>query len=260
MGNQRFLSILTDIGIDMPLNLSRLLNAGFEVAGQWCLVKNSLELDLNPSMAAERDVLYAFAANGALVYVGKTALSLRERMQRYKTPAKTPDGRGTTNIKNNSNILGALRNGLEVKIFMLRIPGEFRHGEFLVSVAARLETNLIAELTPPWNGRSAIVRPMSPLPTIRHVHSSRTEQRLTKVDFLTTLSAALNDASQQGLSYLDIRSGTLHTKVGGYPGPGHSMPTCCNVMYSSMQPGDEVREAPPKGRGANLVVRYKFPR
>lgn len=237
------------------------MNAGFEIAGQWNISKDSLELDLNPAMALERDVLYAFVVNGMLVYVGKTALSLRERMQRYKTPAKNSDNGGSTNIKNNSNILVALRNGQEVKIFMLKIPGQHRHGEFLVSIAAGLETNLITELAPPWNNRSAIVRPIpSPLSVVRHSHSTRTELRLRKVDFQIALNTALDEASKKGLSDLDIRSGTLHTQVGGYPGPGHSMPTCCNVMYESMKAGDEVREAPPKGRGANLVVRYKVPR
>jgi hypothetical protein len=245
----------------MTLNLSRLVSAGFEVAGQWYLSKDSLELDLHPTMAAERDVLYAFAVNGALVYVGKTTLSLRERMQRYKTPAKNSENGGSTNIKNNNNILVALRNGQEVKIFILRILAQHRHGEFLISVTAGLEDNLIAELAPPWNGRSAITRQVSsPSKVIRHAHSSRTEQRLTKVDFQIALDTTLDDANKKELSHVDIRSGTLHTKVGAYPGPGHSMPTCCNVMYSSMRPGDEVREAPPKGRGANLVIRYKLPR
>lgn len=245
----------------MAMNLNRLVTAGFEAAGKWYLSKDLLELDLQPAMATQRDVLYAFAVDGALVYVGKTTLSLRDRMQRYKTPVKNSDNGGSTNIKNNNNILVALRNGKEVKIFILRIPGQHRHGEFLISVAAGLETNLIAELAPPWNGRRPIVRPIpNSSTTTKHAHHSRTEQRLTKVDFQVALGNALDDAVLNGLAHLDIRSGTLHTKVGGYPGLGHSMPTCCNVMYSSMKPGDEVREAPPKGRGANLVVRYKFPR
>lgn len=245
----------------MPENMNRLANAGFEAAGKWLLAAHGLELDLQKAMAGERDVLYAFAVDGSLVYVGKTALSLRERMQRYKTPARNGDSGGSTNIKNNRNIIAALKNGQSVEIFVLRIKSQQRHGEFLVSVTAGLESNLIAELSPPWNGRAATVG-ISPKPskTIRHAYQARTEPRLSKDDFQNALRKAFDDATHAGLTQLDIRSGTLHTKVGGYPGPGHSMPTCCNVMYGEIKPGDEVREAPPKGRGANLVIRYKLPR
>lgn len=38
------------------------------------------------------------------------------------------------------------------------------------------------------------------------------------------------------------------------------MPTCCNVMYAAMTQGDEVLRSPPKGKGANLFIRYRLPR
>lgn len=56
--------------------------------------------------------------------------------------------------------------------------------------------------------------------------------------------------------HIDIRSGDIHETVGGYPGPDHRMPVCCEVMYSIMKGDDIVIASPPKGKGANLVIRY----
>ena len=82
----------------------------------------------------------------------------------------------------------------------------------------------------------------------------------TKIDFQNVIRREFAVAAADGLTQLDIRSDLLHIKVVVYPRPGHSMPTCCNVMYAEMQPGDEVRAAPPKGKGATLVIRYRLPR
>lgn len=59
--------------------------------------------------------------------------------------------------------------------------------------------------------------------------------------------------------FIDISSGELHLLVGGYPGPNHSMPTCCSVMRSVMTERDEILAQPPKGNGASLLIRYYLP-
>lgn len=63
-----------------------------------------------------------------------------------------------------------------------------------------------------------------------------------------------------GGDYVDVNAGDLHRAVGGYPGKNHRMPTCCEVMYGYMKPGDEKLLSPPKGMGAGLTVRYLLPR
>lgn len=82
----------------------------------------------------------------------------------------------------------------------------------------------------------------------------------TAVDFRDQLAKEIESAEAAGKGYVDIRSGDLHTKLGGYPGPSHRMPVCCNVMRAEMHNGDEELESPPRGRGANLVIRYRIPR
>ena len=84
--------------------------------------------------------------------------------------------------------------------------------------------------------------------------------RLSKGDFVTVLRKLLQDEAKAGKSSVDVRAANLHTEVGVYPARGHSMPTCCTVMYEEMQPGDEILLTPPGGKGATLLVRYKLPR
>ena len=74
------------------------------------------------------------------------------------------------------------------------------------------------------------------------------------------LRSQLSQAERRGVPYVDINSGELHRKVGDYPGPNHTMPSCCNVMYGEQKAGDKVLSSPPKGRGASLTIRYKLPR
>ena len=84
--------------------------------------------------------------------------------------------------------------------------------------------------------------------------------RLSKGDFVTVLRKLLQEEAKAGKSSVDVRAANLHTEVGVYPARGHSMPTCCTVMYEEMQPGDEILLTPPGGKGPTLLVRYKLPR
>ena len=78
--------------------------------------------------------------------------------------------------------------------------------------------------------------------------------------FQTELARVFNVAGELGLSFIDLKSGDLHRMVGGYPGEDHRMPTCCDVMYDNMRHEDKILEKPPKGKGANLIIRYRLPR
>lgn len=138
----------------MPINLGKLIEAGFELAGKWELTQQGIGLDLNDVIGNKKDVLYAFAVNGALKYVGKTATTLRLRLQGYKTPPATANSGASTNIKNHHNILAALKEGSAVDIYVLHALPSQEHFGFSVSLAAGLEGSLIKDLTPLWNGRT----------------------------------------------------------------------------------------------------------
>ena len=77
-----------------------------------------------------------------------------------------------------------------------------------------------------------------------------------KDDFVKEILQMKQAAKEAGAKYIDIVSGDVHRKLGGYPGTNHAMPTCCDAMYEQMKPGDEIIEAPAKKRGARLKIRY----
>lgn len=82
----------------------------------------------------------------------------------------------------------------------------------------------------------------------------------TSTEFRAALDALLDKADKRLTDFADVRSGDLHKAVGWYPGPDHRMPVCCGVMRAAMKTGDQVLRAPPKGNGANLIIRYSLPR
>ena len=79
-------------------------------------------------------------------------------------------------------------------------------------------------------------------------------------DLRAALRARLQRATAAGQISLEVRSGDLHREEGGYPGPDHRMPVCCQVMRGEMTKADELVTASPKGNGASVVIRYRLPR
>ena len=51
----------------------------------------------------------------------------------------------------------------------------------------------------------------------------------------------------------------MYAAVGGKNGPNR-MPSWCRVMLGEKKERDEIIAAPPKGKGPNLVIRYRLPR
>jgi hypothetical protein len=80
----------------------------------------------------------------------------------------------------------------------------------------------------------------------------------TSNDFRKALLALKQSAQHQVRKHLTLSAGELHRIVGGYPGPDHRMPVCCNVMRQEMRRGDEVLDEPPKGAGASLTIAYRL--
>ena len=82
----------------------------------------------------------------------------------------------------------------------------------------------------------------------------------TADDFRSALRGRFDRAPEEGKTSVEVRSGHLHEEVGGYPGSNHRMRNCCRVMRSEVTEGDVEVDAPPKGDGATVVIRYKLPR
>jgi 5-methylcytosine-specific restriction protein A len=87
------------------------------------------------------------------------------------------------------------------------------------------------------------------------------EEMPSAEEFRAELRARLSRAGRQGRSHAEINAGELHRSLGGYPGTGHQMPSCCNVMRQEFDPArDEIVHEPNAGQGASLTIRYRLPR
>jgi hypothetical protein len=85
-------------------------------------------------------------------------------------------------------------------------------------------------------------------------------QKPSLKDFQLEIMRLQKEAESKHVEYIDIQSGDLHSHIGGYPGQNHRMPVCCQAMRQEMKDYDTILMQPPKGGGANLVIRYKLPR
>lgn len=80
----------------------------------------------------------------------------------------------------------------------------------------------------------------------------------TTEDFEKFIRFKFDIAIKEGKDYIDIVSGDIHRELGEYPGENHRMPCCCDAMYSLMKSDDIIIDAPKKGKGATLKIRYKL--
>jgi hypothetical protein len=84
----------------------------------------------------------------------------------------------------------------------------------------------------------------------------------TAEEFRLELHRMMLEAIRSGNEFAEINAGDLHRRVGGYPGPNHRMPVCCEVMRTAVAAdyGDVIVASPPAGSGATLTIRYHIPR
>ena len=127
--------------------MNRLIEIGFQQAGHWRLDDGKLVAELT-RLATQRNILYAFIADGEVKYIGKTVSTLAGRMRGYRNPAETQ----MTNIRNNSRIREVLEEGGAVDIYALPDNGLLHYGAFHINLAAGLEDDLIRVISPEWNG------------------------------------------------------------------------------------------------------------
>ncbi|WP_034884390.1 hypothetical protein M728_005761 (plasmid) [Ensifer sp. WSM1721] len=141
---------------DSQLTAEVLLNLGFVDVGKWQPKGDSIAYDLDGADASASEVLldapnalYAFVRDDQVVYIGKTARSIRKRYVGYCRPGKTQ----ATNQRCHRNINAAIAEGTEIRIFVFTPITHLRYSDFEINLAAGLEDSLIREFDPPWNGK-----------------------------------------------------------------------------------------------------------
>ncbi|WP_234837471.1 GIY-YIG nuclease family protein [Sinorhizobium meliloti] len=141
---------------DSQLTAEVLLNLGFVDVGKWQPKGDSIAYDLDGADASASEVLldapnalYAFVRDDQVVYIGKTARSIRKRFVGYCRPGKTQ----ATNQRCHRNIKAAIAEGTEIRIFVFTPITHLRYSDFEINLAAGLEDSLIREFDPSWNGK-----------------------------------------------------------------------------------------------------------
>ena len=126
--------------------MKRLKDIGFIKAGFWFIENNELQYNLT-TFSSEKNILYCFAWNNTIKYIGKTVKTVSQRMYGYKNPSISQ----RTNYRVNKEIKEFLEKGNEIDIYILTDNGLLKIGDFRINIAAGLEDTLIAEYKPEWN-------------------------------------------------------------------------------------------------------------
>ncbi|WP_051000158.1 GIY-YIG nuclease family protein [Sinorhizobium fredii] len=141
---------------DSQLTAEVLLNLGFVDVGKWQPKGDSIAYALDGADASASEVLldapnalYAFVRDDHVVYIGKTARSIRKRYVGYCRPGKTQ----APNQRCHRNITAATAEGTEIRIFVFTPITHLRYSDFEINLAAGLEDSLIRGFDPPWNGK-----------------------------------------------------------------------------------------------------------
>ena len=82
----------------------------------------------------------------------------------------------------------------------------------------------------------------------------------TVQDFQKEIHYILASAKNMGACSIEINSGYLHQRVGGYLSRNSEMSTCRNAMKKAMQPGDRILQDTASRNDPFLVIHYQLPR
>lgn len=132
----------------MSDGLQTLIDLGFEMAGEWQLLRTMVTCSLTRH-ATESSILYAFVSSERVLYIGKSVRTLSQRMYQYQKPGPTQ----RTNIRNHANIKQILELSESVQIYAFAPKEQLDYRGIPVSLAAGLEDTLISRLKPVWNLR-----------------------------------------------------------------------------------------------------------
>lgn len=182
------------------LPLDRLLEIGFELAGEWLLDDDDVQIELQRYGSAA-NVLYAFASDDELLYIGRSGRSLQLRMDGYCNGGPPRSMRS----RNRERIMAMLMVDQPVDLYAMPDPGNLHYGSFRVNLAAGLQHSLIDALDPPWN-RAPSKAPPAPRrrPQQRRVRKRRTH--LIEADSATYTDLTTDRPSYRflvGYHYID---------------------------------------------------------
>lgn len=121
---------------------------GFKKVGEWEWDKKKsgeIHFSFDAEEKQGESCVYAFVVKDVVMYIGKTDMTLEQRMNGYKNPGKTQ----CRNVRGNKQIKDVLKESGNVFIYALRndeIKQKLKEIECLINFAAGLESGLINEI------------------------------------------------------------------------------------------------------------------
>lgn len=136
------------------MNVEALLATGFSFVCEWkckdggLILEPTIEKDSYSAIVSASNALYAFCCADSVLYIGKTANSLKKRLYGYQNPSE----RQTTNWHCNQKIRERLASGMAVRVAAFVNDGQLQWAAYPINLAAGLEDALINAFEPEWNG------------------------------------------------------------------------------------------------------------
>ncbi len=141
------ITTVQESNVSVSFKMKSLVDIGFRKVGEWKMLSESISPNIF-DLANATNILYAFIADGEVLYVGKTAQTLQKRLYGYQNPGPSQK----TNIKVNPLLRELLVQDKSVDIYAFPDDGLWYIGDFHLNLAAGLEDGIISILKPKWNG------------------------------------------------------------------------------------------------------------
>ena len=128
----------------MARNIKDLEDIGFLNVGEWKINQdnNRIYFDIDDKYLNEVHLLYAFAVNETVRYIGITENTLKNRMSLYKS-GHNEKSSGSTNKNVYKQIKELLENKYTVNIYLLKDVAPCTFGGYEISLATGIEKSLI---------------------------------------------------------------------------------------------------------------------
>lgn len=125
-------------------NIDDLIKIGFLKIGNWVIGKNDrIEFKIKDEYINHRNLLYAFEINNIVKYIGITEITIKERMNNYKSGHQNNLSAGSTNKKLNSKIKKEIEENKNVNIYILKNDTPIDYYGYKINLSTGIEKSLI---------------------------------------------------------------------------------------------------------------------
>lgn len=128
-------------------HLEFIKHLGFRPVGVWHIGEMGLDFTIESASKNKKQSLYAFVSGDEILYLGKSTGLFVGRLRGYRRPGSSQP----TNTRINPQLFQMIQSKKEILIYHFECTEELRFRGVPLNVAAALEDELIARISPQWN-------------------------------------------------------------------------------------------------------------